>query len=69
MHLRAARRNGLSVEEIEEVIVQSAISCGIPAANTAFRIVGEVFAGACATRARQASTCRVRRPAPANRDR
>ncbi len=44
MHLRAARRNGLSVAEIREVILQSAIYCGVPAANTAFRVAGEVFA-------------------------
>ena len=38
MHVRAARRNGLSVEEIEEVLLQTAIYCGVPDANTAFRI-------------------------------
>lgn len=43
MHLRAAVRNGLSIEEIREVILQSAIYSGVPAANTAFRIAGEVF--------------------------
>ena len=46
MHLRAALRNGLTVEEIREVILQSAIYAGVPAANTAFRIAGEVFAEA-----------------------
>lgn len=44
MHLRAARRNGLSVAEIREVILQSAVYCGVPAANTAFRVATEVFA-------------------------
>ena len=44
MHLRAGVRNGLSVEEIKEVILQSAIYSGVPAANTAFRIASEVFA-------------------------
>lgn len=44
MHLRAARRNGLTIDEIKEVILQSAIYSGVPAANTAFRIAGEVFA-------------------------
>jgi len=43
MHLRAARRNGLTIEEIREVILQSAVYSGVPAANTAFRIAGEVF--------------------------
>ena len=43
MHLRAALRNGLSVDEIREVILQSAIYSGLPAANSAFRIAREVF--------------------------
>ncbi|WP_448002089.1 4-carboxymuconolactone decarboxylase [Agromyces bauzanensis] len=43
MHLRAARRNGLTIEEITEVILQSAIYSGVPAANTAFRIAQQVF--------------------------
>lgn len=43
MHLRAALRNGLTVDEIREVILQSAVYSGVPAANTAFRIAGEVF--------------------------
>ena len=38
MHVRAARTNGLSLEEIKEVLLQSAIYCGVPDANTAFRI-------------------------------
>jgi len=46
MHLRAAIRNGLSHDEITEVILQSAIYCGVPAANTAFRIAKDVFAEA-----------------------
>lgn len=44
MHLRAAIRNGLTVDEIREVILQSAVYSGVPAANTAFRIANEVFA-------------------------
>lgn len=43
MHLRAGIRNGLSVDEIKEVILQSAIYTGVPAANTAFRVASEVF--------------------------
>ena len=43
MHLRAALGNGLTVEEIREVILQSAVYSGVPAANTAFRIASEVF--------------------------
>lgn len=37
MHVRAALTNGLSAEEIKEVLLQSAIYCGVPDANTAFR--------------------------------
>ena len=44
MHLRAARRNGLTVDEIKEVILQAGLYCGVPAANTAFRIAKDVFA-------------------------
>ena len=44
MHLRAALRNGLSVAEIREVILQSAVYSGVPAANTAFRIAAQVLA-------------------------
>ncbi len=44
MHVRAARRNGLSVDEIKEVLMQSAIYCGVPDANTAFRIASTVLA-------------------------
>ena len=44
MHLRAALRNGLTVDEIKEVLLQSAIYCGVPDANTAFRIAQQVLA-------------------------
>ncbi|MEV6162376.1 3-oxoadipate enol-lactonase [Streptomyces sp. NPDC052052] len=44
MHVRAARTNGLSTEEIQEVLLQSAIYCGVPAANTAFAVAGHVLA-------------------------
>ncbi|MGH2981976.1 MAG: 4-carboxymuconolactone decarboxylase [Solirubrobacterales bacterium] len=43
MHLRAARRNGLSDEEIKEVLLQSAIYCGVPAANAAFAVAQQVL--------------------------
>jgi len=43
MHVLAARRNGLSEAEIKEVILQSAIYCGVPDANTAFRIARQVL--------------------------
>ena len=44
MHVRAALRNGLTVDEIKEVLLQSAIYCGVPDANTAFRIAQQVLA-------------------------
>ncbi|WP_432505993.1 bifunctional 3-oxoadipate enol-lactonase/4-carboxymuconolactone decarboxylase PcaDC [Kineococcus arenarius] len=44
MHLRAAVRNGLTQQEIVEVLLQSAIYCGVPDANTAFRVYREVLA-------------------------
>lgn len=43
MHLRAARRNGLTTEEIVETLLQTAIYCGVPEANTAFRIAQQVL--------------------------
>ena len=44
MHIRAAQRNGLTREEIGEVLLQSAIYCGVPAANRAFAILRDVLA-------------------------
>jgi 3-oxoadipate enol-lactonase/4-carboxymuconolactone decarboxylase len=44
MHLRAALTNGLTPEEIKEVLLQSAVYCGVPAANAAFAIAQEVLA-------------------------
>jgi 4-carboxymuconolactone decarboxylase len=44
MHVRAALRNGLTPEEIKEVLLQAAIYCGVPAANRAFAIAQEVLA-------------------------
>lgn len=44
MHVRAALRNGLTQDEIKEVILQAAIYSGVPAANTAFKIAQGVFA-------------------------
>ena len=43
MHVRAARRNGLTVEEIKELLLQTAVYCGVPDANTAFRIAQTVL--------------------------
>ncbi|MFN8229101.1 MAG: 4-carboxymuconolactone decarboxylase [Mycobacterium sp.] len=44
LHLRAALRNGLTADEIKEVLLQTAIYCGVPDANTAFRIAAQVLA-------------------------
>ncbi len=44
MHLRAARNNGVSVDQIKEALLQTAIYCGLPAANVAFAIAQQVFA-------------------------
>lgn len=38
MHVRAALGNGLTADEIKEVLLQSAIYCGVPAANAAFAV-------------------------------
>ena len=43
MHVRAALRNGLTADEIKEVLLQSAIYCGVPAANSAFAIAQRVL--------------------------
>jgi 3-oxoadipate enol-lactonase/4-carboxymuconolactone decarboxylase len=43
MHVRAALRNGLSRDEIGEVLLQCAIYCGVPAANGAFAIAQRVL--------------------------
>jgi 4-carboxymuconolactone decarboxylase len=43
MHVRAALRNGLTPDEIKEVLLQAAIYCGVPAANSAFAIAQQVL--------------------------
>lgn len=43
MHVKAAVRNGLSPEEIGEVLLQTAVYCGVPAANAAFAIANRVL--------------------------
>jgi 4-carboxymuconolactone decarboxylase len=42
-HLKAALNNGVSHEEIKEVLLHVAVYCGIPAANAAFRVAAEVL--------------------------
>jgi 4-carboxymuconolactone decarboxylase len=41
LHLRAARNNGVTPDEIKEVLLHAAIYCGLPAANAAFRLATE----------------------------
>lgn len=43
MHLRAALRNGVTPEEIREVLLHCAVYCGLPAANGAFAIARRVL--------------------------
>jgi 4-carboxymuconolactone decarboxylase len=43
MHVRAARRNGLTPDEIKEILLHSAIYCGVPAAHAAFRVAQQAL--------------------------
>ncbi len=43
LHVRAALNNGLTREEIKEVLLHAAIYCGVPASNTAFKLAQEIF--------------------------
>jgi len=43
LHVRAALRNGLTPDEIKEVLLHSAIYCGVPAANAAFKVAQSVL--------------------------
>jgi 4-carboxymuconolactone decarboxylase len=43
MHVKAAFNNGVTREQIQEVLLQSAVYCGVPAANSAFHIAADVF--------------------------
>ena len=44
LHLRAAKNNGVTRDELREVLLQSAIYCGVPAANAAFHLCEEILA-------------------------
>ena len=44
MHVRAALRNGLTPDELKEVLLQTAVYCGVPAANSAFAVAQRVLA-------------------------
>ena len=43
LHIRGARRNGLSDDEVSEVLLHSAVYCGVPAANSAFAVFRRVL--------------------------
>jgi len=43
LHVRAALNNGVTREQIKEVLLQTAIYCGLPAANAAFHLAEQVF--------------------------
>jgi AhpD family alkylhydroperoxidase len=43
MHVRAALRNGVTADELKEVLLQCAVYCGVPAANGAFAIAQRVL--------------------------
>jgi 4-carboxymuconolactone decarboxylase len=43
LHVRAAKNNGVTAEEIKEVLLHCAIYCGVPAANSAFHAAREVL--------------------------
>jgi 4-carboxymuconolactone decarboxylase len=44
LHVRAAARDGVSADDIREVLLQAAVYCGVPAAHNAFRIAAAVLA-------------------------
>ena len=44
LHVRGALNNGLSREDIREILLQTAVYCGVPAAIDSFRVAREVFA-------------------------
>ncbi|MGM9385907.1 bifunctional 3-oxoadipate enol-lactonase/4-carboxymuconolactone decarboxylase PcaDC [Streptomyces antibioticus] len=43
VHTRAALRNGLTPDEIKEVLLQTAVYCGVPAADSAFRVAQRII--------------------------
>src|SRR5215203_1602573 len=42
LHVTAALRDGMPAEDIKEVLLQQAVYCGVPAANSAFEVLREV---------------------------
>lgn len=68
LHLRAALRNGVTREQIKEVLLQMAVYCGVPAANAAFHVAGEVLAEREAKRPRRREPSAVKRTRQHRRD-
>ena len=46
LHIRAALTNGVTADELKEILLQTAIYCGVPAANAAFGVAANVIAEA-----------------------
>jgi 4-carboxymuconolactone decarboxylase len=44
LHIRAALRSGVTADELKEILLQTAIYCGVPAANSAFGVAAKVLA-------------------------
>jgi 4-carboxymuconolactone decarboxylase len=44
LHVRAALRNGVTVDELKEILLQTTIYCGVPAANEAFKVAAKALA-------------------------
>ena len=44
LHMRAALTNGVTVDELKEILLQTMIYCGVPAANSAFAMAARVLA-------------------------
>jgi 4-carboxymuconolactone decarboxylase len=44
LHMRAALRNGVTADELKEILLHTAIYCGVPAANSAFAVAAKVLA-------------------------
>jgi 4-carboxymuconolactone decarboxylase len=44
LHLRGAMNNGATRDQIKELLLHAAVYCGVPAANSAFRVADEMFA-------------------------
>ncbi len=43
LHMQAALRNGVTVDELKEIVLQTAVYCGVPAANSAFAVAAKVL--------------------------